>query len=90
MSQLIATRKPDNAYYSLTLADPCRELVRAVIRRAYWDSVGRVGYCNHKGLKQQHEIMQDARAFFKDGRCCHWLEHLGINPADMSALGLDL
>ena len=95
MNQLTATHKPSNAYYShaddnlrLTPADPYRELVRAIIKRAYWDSLGKTGNSGHKTDEERYRIMQDARRFFQDGRCHHWLECLDVDPEKVGMLGL--
>jgi len=62
-------------------ADPHRTLIRAMIARAYWDSIGRVGTSSYKTDARRVEIMRDARAFFKDGRFEHWVECLGCDDA---------
>ena len=69
----------------LSLIDPYHALVRAIIKRAYWDSVGRVG--GSKTRNEHYRIMQDASRFFSDGRCLHLVECLGCDPEKLGGLG---
>ena len=93
---ITATRTPTSgAWYSnaddnlrLTKVDPYHALVRAIIARAYWDSIGRVGTA---GMTEgrRYMVMQDAIEFFKDGRCLHLVECIGCDPELLGALGLN-
>ena len=70
----------------LSEADGYYDLVRAMIARAYQDSVGNTGASGNLTLEARQRWTMDAIAFFKDNRCKHWCQLLGI--ADYELLGL--
>jgi len=77
----------DNAVQVTTYDAHCA-LVRAVIARAYWDSLGRIGMSSYKTEERRYAIMRDGSLFFKDGRCRHFLELIDCDPDKLGALGL--
>ena len=63
------------------------DLVIAIIVRAYRDSIGNTGTNGEPTQEERGVWMLDGIAFFKDNRCRHWCEHLGIT--DFELLNLD-
>ena len=68
-------------------SEPFHALVRAMIARAHKDSVGNTGVSSYMKLEKRQALIMDGLAFFRDGRCRHWCEHLGIT--DFELLNLD-
>ena len=92
---LQATHTPTDFYCAhaddnlrLTPVDGYHALVRAVIARAYWDSLGKVGTSNSMTDRRKYVVMLDGQEFFRDGRCLHLLESIGVDPELMGALGI--
>ena len=90
-----ATHTPTDFYCAhaddnlrLTPVDGYHAPIRAIVARAYWDSVGRVGTASNLTDRRRYEIMVDARLFFEDGRCKHLVESIGCDPSLLGALGL--
>ena len=70
----------------LSEVDGYLELVIAMINRAHQDAVGNTGTSGNLSLEARYLWTVDGRAFFRDGRCRHWCECIGIN--DFRLLGL--
>ena len=90
----VDTTSPSNAYQhdadddlKLGEADGYYDLVRAMIARAYQDSVGNTGTSGNLTLEARQRWTMDGIAFFKDNRCKHWCQLLGIT--DFELLNLD-
>ena len=91
---LVNKIQPSDAYHGdaddnlhLTEVDGYFRLVEAMIARAYQDSVGNVGMNGNPPLEMQYKWTMDGLAFFRDGRCRHWCEHLGITDFELLNLG---
>ena len=84
---LVNKTPPSDAYQvdadddlKLTEVDGYYDLTRAMIKRAYLDSIG-------NKLEKRQEWIMDGIAFFQDGRAEHWCFMLGID--DFELLELD-
>ena len=70
----------------LSEVDGYHDLVRALIGRAYQDARGNIGVSSYMTQERQRRVITDGVLFFKDGRCQHWCECIGIE--DFRLLGL--
>ena len=94
---MTATRTPSDAYVygadenlRLSEVDPIHALVRAIVARAFWDSIGRVGTSGAMTPSRRVSIMLDAQRFFKDGRCQHLVESIGCDVEKLGSLGIEV
>ena len=71
----------------LTEVDGYFRLVEAMIARAYQDSVGNTGTSGNLTLEARQRWTMDGIAFFKDNRCEHWCQLLGIVDFELLGLG---
>ena len=78
-----ATHSPQNDNLRLNESEPFCNLARAMIKRAFMDSVGKVGVEHASRGDKKFLIIKDAQTFMSGPGFRHWCELLGANPDDM-------
>ena len=74
-----ATHTPADDDLRLQVNEPFCTLARAMISRAFRDSIGKTGVEHASRGDKRYLIMADAAEFFKDGRFEFWCDLLGVN-----------
>ena len=81
-----ATHHPADDDLKLQEHEPYCDLARAMLKRAFRDSIGKTGVEHASRGDKRFLIISDAQAFMAGPGFRHWCELLGVNPDDMLRL----